>query len=90
VQTCTGKNPGDPDSPHGGAQDFQPTDEVADEVGKPVHRLSDLEERIGPFFVKARRPGGDGEGSHEKDACGLGEGPGLRGPKLQDRQALGR
>src|SRR5438093_4497708 len=38
MQTRTGENPGDPDSPHGGAQDLQTADEVADEVGEAIHR----------------------------------------------------
>src|SRR6266581_2933869 len=90
VQTRTGQNPGDLDSPHGGAEDLQPPHDVANEVGEPIHRFRQPNESISPVVVEARRPGGDGEGSHEEGAPGLGEGPRPRGAELQDGQSLCR
>jgi len=90
VETRTGENPGDPYSPHSGAKDLQPPHDVADEVGEPIHRFRQPNESLNPVLVDPRRPGGDGQGSYEKAACSLGEGPRSRGPKLQDGQAFGR
>jgi hypothetical protein len=39
VQTRTGEDPGDPDSPHRGAKHFQPPDQIGDELGEPIHRF---------------------------------------------------
>lgn len=90
VQTRTGQNPGDLDSPHSGAKDLEPSYDVADELGEPVHRVGETDKRVGTVFIETGRPGRDSEGSHEERARRLGEGPGSHRPKLQDGQALSR
>ena len=60
MKTCTSQNASDSDSPHGGAENFQPTDEVTDELRKLVHRLSDLDERENIFAIACDTDGIDG------------------------------
>lgn len=89
VQTRTCENPGDPDSPHGGAEDLQPPPEVADEVGEPVHRLGETDESVGPLFIEAAHPRGNGRRGDQKAHGGLGQRPATRRAKLEDGQPLG-
>jgi hypothetical protein len=63
--------------------------EVSDEVGKPVHRFGQTDERIRAFLIETPHPGSDGERGHQEDPGSLGEGPATCGPKLEDRQTLG-
>ena len=60
---------------------------MADEVGERVQGYRQSEKRVGPFFLQAARPGGDGEGAYEKSLGSLGEGPAASRPELQDGQA---
>lgn len=90
VKTGTRKDLRDLDLPHPWTEDLEAPDNVADELGEPVHRLVQRKESMGPLLVEARGPGGDGEGGDQEGPGGLSEGPGSRGPQFQDGEALGR
>ena len=90
METCTGKDLGDPSGPHRGTEHFESAHEVFHELGEPVDGLAHLDERIGTLVVEAFGPRRVGQRGDEESSRRLRQGPASSGPQLEDREPLGR
>ena len=90
VQPRSAEGIGDPDLSHGGAEDPEPLNKVADEIGIPVDRHGKLQQGVRPFFFDTRRPGGNGRRRDPEGVCGLLQGPAPGGTQLENGHALVR
>jgi len=69
-------------------QNLETPHEVRDEIGKPVHRFGQADERIRAFLIETPHPGRDRERGHQEDSGGLGKRPTPSGAKFEGRQSL--
>ncbi len=65
MQSSTTQHLGDLDLAEAGTEQLQPTDDVADEVGKLVHRDGDLQQCLRPVLVDPGLPGAECRGRAE-------------------------
>jgi hypothetical protein len=90
MKTGACQHASDPSRSHLRAKHLQPTHQVADKIRKPVHRFTDLDERVGAFVVKALRPGGDRQRCDEEPPSGLCLRPASCGSQFENRESFSR
>ena len=71
VQARPAEGVGHSNLSHGGAQRFEPLNQVADEIGMPVDRPGKLKQCGRAALIEAGRPGGDGRRCDPEGAPGL-------------------
>ena len=75
--------------PQHGAENLQPLDEVANEVGELVDGQGSLHEGLGSCLVDSPNPGADRIRSDQEGLGGLLQRPGSGGSEFEDGHSLG-